>query len=86
VSRAVSLLEKRKLIARRANSADLRESFLSLTATGRAAYEELAPVAIDFGERLAEVIDPADRAAFERALDALTARSTELSAQAAKDG
>ena len=31
VSRAVALLEKRKLVVRRANRADMRESFLSLT-------------------------------------------------------
>src|SRR6185437_12965112 len=33
VSRAVALLEKRKMIVRRANRADLREAFLSLTST-----------------------------------------------------
>jgi DNA-binding MarR family transcriptional regulator len=43
VSRAVVLLEKRKLLARRINRADMRESFLSLTAAGRVIYEELAP-------------------------------------------
>ena len=85
VSRAVALLEKRKLVSRRINNADLRESFLSLTPAGRAAYEELAPVAIDFAKRLTEVIDPADRAAFERALEALTERSAELSSEIAKD-
>ncbi len=31
VSRAVALLEQRKLVTRRANRADLREAFLSLT-------------------------------------------------------
>ena len=36
VSRAVALLERRKLVARRANRADLREAFLSLTPAGRA--------------------------------------------------
>ena len=36
VSRAVALLESRKLVTRRANRADLREAFLSLTAAGRA--------------------------------------------------
>ena len=34
VSRAVALLEKRKLVARRANRDDKREAFLSLTAAG----------------------------------------------------
>jgi DNA-binding MarR family transcriptional regulator len=84
VSRAVALLEKRKMITRRANRADLRESFLSLTPAGRAVYEDLAPVALNFDRRLSEVIDPADRAAFERAVDQLTERSAKLAAEFAK--
>jgi len=84
VSRAVALLEKRKLVARRANRADLREAFLTLTPAGRAMYEDLAPIALDFANRLAEVMDPADRAAFERAVDRLTERSAKLAAEFAK--
>jgi DNA-binding MarR family transcriptional regulator len=84
VSRAVALLEKRKLVARRANRADLRESFLTLTPAGRAMYEDLAPIALDFTQRLSEVIEPADRAAFERAVDRLTERSAKLAAEIAK--
>ena len=38
VSRAVALLEKRRLIARRANREDMRETFLSLTSAGRTMY------------------------------------------------
>ena len=82
VSRAVAELEKRRLVTRRANRADLRESFLSLTAAGRTIYEELAPGALDFAQRLAEVVDPADRAAFERAMQRLTERSRVLAEQA----
>ena len=48
VSRAVALLERRKLLARKANRADLREAFLSLTPAGRAIYEDLAPIALEF--------------------------------------
>ena len=48
VSRAVAQLEQRKLLTRRANRADLREAFLSLTPAGRAVYEELAPSALEF--------------------------------------
>jgi DNA-binding MarR family transcriptional regulator len=81
VSRAVALLEKRKLLARRANRADLRESFLTLTPAGREMYEDLAPIALQFTERLSQAIDPTDRAAFERAVDRLTARSAELAAE-----
>jgi DNA-binding MarR family transcriptional regulator len=85
VSRAVALLEKRKLLARRANRADLRESFLSLTPAGRAIYEDMAPIALDFAKRLSDVIEPADRAAFERAIDRLTESSAKLAAEVAKN-
>jgi DNA-binding MarR family transcriptional regulator len=84
VSRAVALLEKRKLVARRANRADLREAFLTLTPPGRAMYDDLAPIALDFGRRLADAMDPDDRAAFERSVDRLTERSAKLAAEFAK--
>ena len=47
-------------------------------------YEDLAPIALDFANRLSEVIEPADRAAFERAIDRLTERSAKLAAEFAK--
>ena len=75
VSRAVGALEQRKLIVRRENSADRREVLLSLTPAGRTVYHDLAPSALEFARRLFETIDPADRAAFERAIDRLTERS-----------
>ncbi len=78
VSRAVVLLEKRKLLARRTNRADMRESFVSLTSAGRAMYEELAPHALDFARRLMEILSPSDREAFNRALQQLTDRSLQL--------
>lgn len=85
VSRAVSALERRKLIVRRENRADRREELLSLTPAGRAIYCDLAPGALEFARRLFETIDPADRAAFERAVDRLTERSRALSAAAATE-
>ena len=78
VSRAVALLEKRRLLVRRANKADLREAFLSLTPAGRSIYQDLAPVAAAFARRLVDGVDPADRAAFDRALAALTERAKKL--------
>jgi DNA-binding MarR family transcriptional regulator len=81
VSRAVAELEQRKFVVRRVNRADLRESFLSLTAAGRAIYEDLAPDALAFANRLVEAVGPADRAAFDRALDRLTERSAALVAE-----
>ena len=52
VSRAVALLERRKLVARRANRADLREAFLSLTPAGREIYSDLAPSALEFARQI----------------------------------
>jgi DNA-binding MarR family transcriptional regulator len=85
VSRAVALLEKRRLLARRSNRADMRESFLSLTATGRAMYEELAPHALEFAQRLTEILTPADRDAFDRAVKQLTERSAQLVAEVVQE-
>ncbi len=83
VSRAVALLERRKLVTRRANRADLREAFLSLTATGREIYDELTPIAHNFADQLLQTVDAADRVALERALKKLTERSTQLSKELA---
>jgi DNA-binding MarR family transcriptional regulator len=81
----VALLEKRRLLVRRSNRADMRESFLSLTAGGRAMYEELAPHAIEFAQRLTEILTPADREAFDRAVKQLTDRSAQLVAEVAQE-
>jgi DNA-binding MarR family transcriptional regulator len=78
VSRAVALLERRKLIARRPNRADLREAFLSLTPAGREIYDELAPMALAFAQRLLETVEPAERDSLYRALRKLTERSAQL--------
>jgi DNA-binding MarR family transcriptional regulator len=85
VSRAVAFLEKRRLLARRANRDDKREAFLSLTSTGRAMYEEVAPHALEFARRLTDILSPTDREAFDRALKQLTARSAELVAEIGHD-
>src|SRR3989442_587946 len=81
VSRAVAQLEARKFLARRANRSDLREAFLSLTPAGRAVYEELAPRALEFTNRLSEVVAASDRAAFDRAMTQLSERSAKLVAE-----
>ncbi len=86
VSRAVAILEERKLLLRRSNRADKRESFLSLTASGRAMYEDLAPHALDFARRLTEILTPVDREAFNRAVKQLTDRSAQLVAEVAREG
>ena len=84
VSRAVRVLERRKLVARRENNADRRESFLSLTSAGRAIYHDLAPGALEFARQLFETIAPEDRAAFERAMACLI-RESQLLTRGTKD-
>jgi len=84
VSRAVAQLERRKLLARRANRADLREAFLSLTQTGREVYDAAAPVALDFARQFEAAIEPADRAALDRALKSLTERAVQLTSELVK--
>jgi DNA-binding MarR family transcriptional regulator len=79
VSRAVALLERRKLVSRRVNRADLREAFLSLTPSGRAIYDELAPAALAFVRQLLETVDSTERAVLDRALTKLIERSVQLS-------
>jgi DNA-binding MarR family transcriptional regulator len=86
VSRAVAVLEKRKLLTRKTNRADLRESLLTLTPAGVAIYQDLAPVALDFARRLSDAIEPSDRSAFERAVDRLTERSAKLAAEITNGG
>jgi DNA-binding MarR family transcriptional regulator len=86
VSRAVALLERRKLVTRRANRADLREAFLSLTPAGRDVYDELAPVSLDFVQQLMDTVDAADRAALDRALKKLTEHSVQLAPEIANGG
>jgi DNA-binding MarR family transcriptional regulator len=81
VSRAVALLERRKLVARRANKADMREAFLSLTPAGRAIYDELAPIALEFVARLGKDLAPADRQTFERVLTLLIERAAALASE-----
>ena len=78
VSRAVAFLERRKLVTRKANRDDLRESILSLTPAGQAIYDDLAPAALTFAHQLASAIDPTDRPAFDRALKRIAERSAEL--------
>ncbi len=86
VSRAVAVLEKRQFVTRRANVADMREAFLSLTPDGRAVYDDVAPQAVEFVNRLIATIDPSDREAFSRVVKQLTERASAITADIAKAG
>jgi len=66
VSRAVSDLLTRRLIERRENAEDRRESFLKLAAAGRDVYEAIAPIGLAYHRRLIEGLPAEDLAAFDR--------------------
>lgn len=85
VSRAVAMLERRKLIGRRANRADMREAFLSLTPAGRDIYNDLAPSALEFARQLLDTIAPDDRAAFSRVVSKLSERAEQIARNIAKE-
>jgi DNA-binding MarR family transcriptional regulator len=72
VSRAVSTLEDRGLVARRPNQQDRREELLALTPQGRAIYAALAPHALAFEEQLVSILDPDEQRALSALMDKLT--------------
>jgi DNA-binding MarR family transcriptional regulator len=65
-SRAAASLLKRKLIARRTNRDDRRETFLRLTGNGEAIYAEMVPKALAYQSSLLEGLSRNDLAALDR--------------------
>ncbi len=86
VSRAVGDLERQGLLARQLNRVDRREAFLSLTGAGRQIYGQIVPLARDYAARLTADLSDADRAAFDRIVEMLRARSGIVFAPDRKDG
>jgi DNA-binding MarR family transcriptional regulator len=80
VSRAVGELVERGLVHKTPNRDDRREVFLSLTMPGRRIYEQVAPMALAFEQRLMDDIPAGEMQAFERVLSTLTERVRVLSA------
>lgn len=71
VSRAVAGLEALGFLVRSGSREDRREDLLSLTAKGKAAYDDLAPKAADFARHLLDDLSTAERRALEHAIDHL---------------
>lgn len=76
VSRAVASLGRRGLLKVDVNAHDKRESFLSLSAKGRALHAEIVPYAVAFAEGLVADLTREERQALQRALDKLGAIAT----------
>ena len=79
VSRAVARLLAAGRLRRTIARDDRRRSVLAVTATGTAVYREVAPLALGYERELLATLGAAERAALDRALDALTTRAQALS-------
>jgi DNA-binding MarR family transcriptional regulator len=79
VSRAVARLLAAGRLRRTMARDDRRRSVLAVTATGTAVYREVAPLALTYERELLATLDPAERAALDRALVALMTRAQALS-------
>lgn len=77
VSRAVARLVKAGRVERDMDPEDRRRSVLHLTATGLEIYAEVAPLALDFEQRLFGHLEPREREALFALLDRLDAIDTE---------
>jgi DNA-binding MarR family transcriptional regulator len=80
VSRAVARLLGAGRLRRSTKRDDRRRSVLSVSARGMDVYREVAPLALAYEDDLLAALGTGERAAFERALDALTARAEFLAA------
>lgn len=85
VSRAVMELDQRGLVARSANRADRRESFISLTPAGSRMYGQIVPLALAFQARWTEGIAPDELRVFERVLAVLMERGRHLAGPSTED-
>jgi DNA-binding MarR family transcriptional regulator len=73
VSRAVSRLAAACRLERRTDTADRRRALIELTASGRAVYDEIGPLALAVESRLLAQLSAADRADLARLLPKLEA-------------
>lgn len=85
VSRAVSGLVSRGLVARERNRADQREALLQLTDEGLRIYGDLVPSARAFNEALESMLEGNERELLRSILDRLTSRSRDLARAVAED-
>jgi DNA-binding MarR family transcriptional regulator len=82
VSRAVASLVEARRVNRDADESDGRVSRLSLSAKGRAIYDDVAPLALHLEEVLLGALTPDERKALNRLMDKLTDRIGHLTVAA----
>lgn len=78
VSRALRALAERSLVQRRQSPTDKRAALVTLTGEGRAIYEEIAPLAMEWERSLLEGFSPEEAAQLSRLLKRLETRADML--------
>jgi MarR family transcriptional regulator, temperature-dependent positive regulator of motility len=71
ISRAVNRLVERKMIRRKTNAHDRRESVLMLNDEGRRLYEKVVPVAVDRQNAMLDCLSAAERRTLDDILNRL---------------
>jgi DNA-binding MarR family transcriptional regulator len=74
VSRAIARLVENRRVQRVVDAADGRVARLSLSAKGRAIYDEVAPLALELEAKFLEALSPAERASLDRIMTKLNAQ------------
>ncbi len=81
VSRAVATLVRKKRVASTDDPKDGRVTRLSLSARGRAIYDEIVPLALHLEDVLLSALDPAERRSFDALLAKLARQARLLAPQ-----
>ena len=83
VSRAVSSLEEKGLVLRGEDKDDRRVALLSLSADGRAVFDRIARLALEFERRLLDDLSAEERRRFAATLDRLEAFAADAAEETA---
>jgi DNA-binding MarR family transcriptional regulator len=78
VSRAVASLMRKKRVERATDEKDARITRLSLTARGRAIYDEIVPLALHLEDLFVSALSPAERISFDLLMTKLARQSSLL--------
>jgi DNA-binding MarR family transcriptional regulator len=71
VSRSVREMVERKLMARVLDDNDRRRASITLTAEGRATYQRIAPLAMEYEKNLLDALEDSEKVALNQLVDRL---------------